>query len=491
MDQGGPFQPMFSPPGKNLILMCDAYKFSHYKLFPPGLTHAQFYLESRLGARWPRTIFFGLQYCIQEYLQGRVVTEEKIQEAKEFCHLLFGADEVFNKAGWKHVLEDHGGYLPVRIWAVPEGSSVPAGVPLLTVENTCPQCAWLVSYLETKIVQGCWYPCTVATQSQAIRQLVKDWVMKSAPDNLPALDWMVHDFGYRGVSSEETAALGAAAHLLSFNGTDTVAGDIMLRNHYGAKGLVSGSIPASEHSTVTSWGPDGEEQFLLNCLEKYPTGLLANVIDSYNPERYIMEYAARHRDKILARDGKMVFRPDSGNPSEMVVDVLHWLHNVFGAAKNSQGFWELNPKVGVIYGDGMDFHTINDLHSAVNSAGYAATNVAVGSGGGLLQKLDRDTQRFAFKCCWVQLVVDGKPVPRAVFKKPATDPTKDSKGGYLTTVWENGDLTTSTLDWPPKYNAGDGIDTRPDVFAMRRVFENGTQPTSDSLDQIRARVRAS
>jgi nicotinamide phosphoribosyltransferase len=263
---------------------------------------------------------------------------------------------------------------------------------------------------------------------------------------------------------------------MSFRGSDTLAAEVFLRQWYVADEHISGSIPASEHSTVTAWGEHGELDCLRNMLKQYPTGLFANVIDSYDYRRYLMEYVPQLKNEILARDGKVIFRPDSGDPQSVVVEVCEMLEKTFGSTQNAKGYKLLHPKVGVIYGDGMRPETINQLYSTLAYHGWAASNVAVGSGGGLLQQVNRDTQRFGFKACWGMR--GGKPI--SIQKNPVGDHGKQSKGGFLSVTNVDGVLTTVSREQEPVNLVGNELKT---------VFLNGrcTQPPP-TLSSIRRRV---
>ena len=234
---------------RNLVLQTDSYKFTHWKQYPPGTEYVYSYLESR-GGMFGQTLFFGLQYYLMRYLQGSVVNEEDVREAQDFVGRHIGPGQ-FNLNGWMHVVHAHGGRLPVVIKAVPEGSSVDVQNVLMTIENTDPRCYWLTNYLETLLLKV-WYPITVATLSQSIRRVMLAALQRSGDPSL--IDFKLHDFGYRGVSSEETAGIGAAAHLINFKGTDTVAGIRVLQTFYQTKEIEGFSIPAAEHSTITAWG---------------------------------------------------------------------------------------------------------------------------------------------------------------------------------------------------------------------------------------------
>src|ERR1700744_1165175 len=297
---------------RNLVLETDSYKFTHWKQYPPGTEHVYSYLESR-GGMFPQTLFFGLQFYLRKYLSGIVVNEEDVIEARAFVdkHIAPG---MFNFDGWMHIVRKHGGRLPVAIKAVPEGSLVGIQNVLMTIENTDPKSYWLPNYLETLLLKV-WYPITVATLSQAIRRVILGFLQRSGDPSL--IDFKLHDFGYRGVSSEETAGIGAAAHLINFKGTDTVAGVRLLQHYYQSQEMEGFSIPAAEHSTITAWGRENEDQAYANMLTQFPEGLVAVVSDSYNVyEACEKLWGGMLREQVENRAGTLVVRPGSGKPRE-------------------------------------------------------------------------------------------------------------------------------------------------------------------------------
>lgn len=419
---------------KNILLLTDSYKVSHHKQYPPGTETVYSYFESR-GGDFPETVFFGLQYFLGEYLAGSVVSPAKIEAAERLFARHFPGGSFFHRAGWQHIIDTHQGRLPIRIKAVPEGSVVPTGNVLMTIENTDPACYWLTNYLETLLVQV-WYPCTVATQSRAMKQIIG--AALRATGSIAQLPYKLHDFGFRGVSSVETAGLGGAAHLVNFQGTDNLAGILCAQEHYGAE-MPGISIPAAEHSTLTSWGRDHESDAYRNMLHQFPTGFVAVVSDSYDVFHACRSiWGGELKADVLARDGTLVVRPDSGDPPSVVVQVLEILGERFGTTTNAQGFRVLDPHVRVIQGDGVDREMLVKILDAVRTARWSADNIAFGSGGGLLQKLNRDTCRYAFKCS--AATVDG--IERDVFKQPATDQGKRSKRGRLKLIVDGGRYQT-------------------------------------------------
>lgn len=452
----------------NPLLLTDGYKLSHWKQYPPGTTRVFSFLESR-GGPFPFTTFFGLQHVLKEYLVGPVVTAEAIVEARELSRAYFGDAGIFNEAGWQRILEVHGGRFPVEIRAIPEGTRVPIRNALMTVVNTDPALPWVTNYLETLLSQ-LWYPTTVATQSRLMKDTIARALERTGTTGDTA--FKLHDFGFRGSTSVEASALGGAAHLLNFQGTDTLSALALLGRSYHATG-VGFSIPAAEHSTITSWGRDHEADAYRNMLEAFPNGLVAVVSDSYNVYRACGElWGGALREQVLARNGTLVVRPDSGHPPEVVVRVLEILGKAFGTRTNEKGFKVLDPHVRVIQGDGIDRVMLGTILEAMEAAGWSADNLAFGSGGGLLQKVDRDTMKFAFKCSAVE--VDG--TWRDVLKDPVTDPGKRSKAGRLMLVRDADGCRTVV----------EGQTDLPNQLVP--VFRDGELLVDETFDTIRARA---
>jgi nicotinamide phosphoribosyltransferase len=449
----------------NILLLTDSYKVSHHKQYPPGTQAVYSYFESR-GGEFPETVFFGLQYILEEYLAGPVVTADKIDFAERVFAKHFSSDSFFHRAGWKHIVDAHQGRLPIRIKAVPEGSVVPTGNVLMTIENTDPACFWLTNYLETLLVQV-WYPCTVATQSRTMKQTIAAFLQETGTPAL--LPFKLHDFGFRGVSSVETAAQGGAAHLVNFQGTDNVAGIVHAQRYYGA-GMPGFSIPAAEHSTITAWGREHEADAYRNMLHQFPVGLVAVVSDSYDVLAACRKiWGEELKADVLARDGTLVVRPDSGDPPTIVVQVLDILGEAFGTSLNDKGYRLLDPHVRVIQGDGIDREMLKKILEAMRASQWSADNIAFGSGGGLLQKLNRDTCKYAFKCS--AATVGGRE--RDVFKQPATDRGKISKKGRLKLILRAGQYATvrDTIDHP-----------EPDL--LQDVFLNGELKNRQTWESI-------
>lgn len=457
---------------KNSILYdLDSYKASHYLQYPASTTSMFSYIESR-GGKFDETVFFGLQYYIKEYLLHRVTVEEVDQAVK-----FYKAHGVpFNYDGWMYIAKELDGKLPVRIRAVPEGMVVPFKNILVSIESTDPNVPWIASWLETMLVRV-WYSINTATISYHARKLIYEYLKKTCEDPGLEIGFKLHDFGSRGVSSQESAAIGGAAHLINFLGSDTIVG-IRMANEYYNCDMAGFSIPAAEHSTITAWGRENEVEAYRNMLRQYakPGGLLAVVSDSYDIYNAVENiWGEELRQEVIDSGATVVIRPDSGDPPEVVSKVLSLLALKFGFRVNKKGYKVLN-HVRVIQGDGVNLDSIFEILKRIEDLGFSAENLAFGMGGGLLQSHNRDTNKFAMKCSSV--VVDGKE--RDVFKDPVTDKVKKSKKGRLDLVRVSGShgsaIATVQLD--------EGQVCRDDSL-METVYLNGELVREYSFDEVR------
>ncbi|KAG8508478.1 Nicotinamide phosphoribosyltransferase [Galemys pyrenaicus] len=345
---------------------------THYKQYPPNTSKVYSYFECRekktenskiRKVKYEETVFYGLQYILNKYLKGKVVTKEKIQEAKEVYKEHF-QDDVFNEKGWNYILEKYDGHLPIEVKAVPEGSVIPRGNVLFTVENTDPECYWLTNWIETILVQS-WYPITVATNSREQKKILAKYLLETS-GNLDGLEYKLHDFGYRGVSSQETAGIGASAHLVNFKGTDTVAGIALIKKYYGTKDPVPGySVPAAEHSTITAWGKDHEKdafEHIVTQFSSVPVSVVSDSYDIYNACEKIWGEDLRHLIVSRSTEAPLIIRPDSGNPLDTVLKVLDILGKKFPVTENAKGYKLLPPYLRVIQGDGVDINTLQEIN---------------------------------------------------------------------------------------------------------------------------------
>ena len=466
---------------ENIVLLADAYKYSHHKLYYPGTTKIYSYLESR-GGQFDETVFFGLQYFLKYYLEGNVITKEKIDTAESFLQQVFGRSDVFDRSKFDYILEKHNGRLPVRIKAVPEGTVVPVNNVLMTIENTDPECFWLSNFLETLLMQV-WYPCTVATVSREVRKIVEEYFEETASEtSKSAIDFVLNDFGFRGVSSVESAGLGGAAHLINFMGSDTLVGSLMAKRYYDAKKVYGVSVPATEHSVCTLLGEEGELEIFKHILKTFPTGIVACVSDSFDIFRACSEYwGTELKDMVLSRDGVLVIRPDSGDPVFTLLRVFDILLDKFGYTINEKGYKVLPPQVRVLQGDGVNVQAIRSIYGALKVNGISAENLLLGMGGALLQKVDRDTQKFAFKCSYAE--INGKAVD--VQKHPVeidghgklVQSFKTSKAGQLKLIRTDTGFQTVRKETSTGYED-----------QMITVFENGEIINSVSFEEIKERA---
>ena len=463
----------------NLILNTDSYKASHWLQYPPGTDATFFYVESR-GGQYERTLFFGLQAIIKQSLL-RPITHADVDEARDF----FAAHgEPFNEAGWHRIVDVHGGRLPIRIRAVPEGSVVPTHQALVTIESTDRHAYWLPSYLETLLLR-LWYPVTVATVSWHAKRTIRKFLLKTSDDPEGQLPFKLHDFGARGVSSIESAGLGGAAHLVNFLGTDTVSGVLTARAYYGEQ-MAGYSIPAAEHSTITAWGKDHEVDAYRNMLRQFakPGSLVAVVSDSYDIYHAIdQHWGTSLRQEVIDSGATVIIRPDSGEPVDVVHQCLERLEAHFGSTLNNKGFRVLT-NVRVIQGDGVNPASIRQILERITAAGFSADNIAFGMGGALLQRLDRDTQKFALKCSAAH--IDG--AWRDVYKDPITDKGKTSKRGRLTLIRNDALDLYRTISVPPEVERIEDMQIPLGYrHALQTVYENGRLERDWSLAEIRAR----
>jgi nicotinamide phosphoribosyltransferase len=469
--------------------MSDSYKGTHWPQYPKGTTEVYSYLESR-GGKFNNTLFYGLQIIIKKHLMGQVVTEQKIQSAKKLWDTHIGPG-AFNEAGWRHILEKHNGHLPIKIKAVPEGTVVPTSNVLVTVVNTDPEVPWLTNYIETLLLQV-WYPITVGTLSREIKKVLVDYLSKTTSLDSEGLknqvSFMLHDFGYRGASSVESAGIGGSAHIINFLGTDTIAAIETAQEYYNTDNILAFSIPASEHSTITSWGEANEVKAMENMLDSYPTGTVACVSDSFDIIRACGQYwGGVLRNKILQRDGRLVVRPDSGDPVETLRQVFKILWNRFPGTTNEKGFKVLHPNIRVIQGDGVNYESIKDILNMMVEEGFSVENIAFGMGGALLQKVDRDTQKFAFKCS--HIVINGESVD--VRKNPVeinekgerVTSFKKSKSGYLKLMSKDEQNSVFEQMFTQEHSQDEIGDL------MVTVFENGVLLKEWTFEEIRERAQ--
>lgn len=430
------------------LLATDAYKLDHRRQYPQGTE----FVYSNLTARGTRisgvgaTVFFGLQAYLQRLAQNWQVffdltgaeLEPVLEGYERFVATLLGP----NSIGVQHFRDLHAvGYLPLRIRAAREGSLIPLRVPYLTVENTDARFFWLTNYFETQLSAELWQPITSATIAWNNRRLLEERARRSG--ELGAVQFQGHDFSYRGMAGDEAAAASSAGHLISFTGTDVLPAIRYIERFYpGNNGeLIGASVPATEHSVMCAGGQDGELETFERLLDLYPVGILSVVSDTWDLWKVLTEYLPSRKDEILAREGKLVIRPDSGDPELILCGnpqapegsperkgVVNLLAETFGTVTNDKGYRDLDPHVGAIYGDSITYDRADAITRNLMDQGYASTAVVFGFGSYTYQYQTRDTFKMAVKATWVQ--VDG--VGRDILKDPVTDDgSKKSATGRL------------------------------------------------------------
>lgn len=461
---------MIRNPIYNLLLNTDSYKLSHFLQYPPHTEYISSYIESR-GGRFDEVVFFGLQYFLRAYL-STPITLENIVEADQVARL-HGLP--FNRNGWEQILKKYDGRLPLRIEAVPEGTLIANRQVMLQVVNTDPEFFWLPSFIETALLRAIWYPSTVATLSREIKKIIFKYLEETA-DDTNGIDFKLHDFGARGVSSHESAGIGGLAHLVNFQGTDTLTAVMFARQYYHCE-MAAYSIPASEHSTMTSWGIEAELNAYANMLDQFGAdgSVFAVVSDSYdlwNALEHI--WGDQLKDRVKNRSGVLVIRPDSGDPCETVLKTLTILMEKFGYSINTKGYKVLPDNIRIIQGDGVSLERIADILKVLKQHQISADNLAFGMGAELLQKVNRDTLKFAMKAS--AIFRDG--MWHDIYKDPITDQGKRSKKGRLALIQTNDGYETIGFD-----HLGEQENI------LTPVYENGELLQECTLEQVRQRAK--
>lgn len=470
----------------NPILATDSYKLSHAFAYPTNVVGMFSYIEARVDKR-NIVIPFGLQMWLKKFMLLPINLED-IDEAETLAKL---HGEPFDRTPWEYIYTKYNGYWPVTIRAVPEGTPVPSGQVIVTIECTDPNVFWVSSYLETALQRAVWYPTTIASMDYDIKKDIKHFYTISGAD-MSLLPFALHDFGARGVSSSESAEIGGAAHLVSFMGSDNIEG-IRAANYYYGEEMSGFSVPATEHSVECAYGSSYENEvtYLSETIKRLgkPGGIVSIVLDGYDVYRAAVILCTELKEQVIASGCKVVFRPDSGDMMEVVPRILAIQAAAFGTVTNTKGYKKIN-NVGIIQGDGVDHMSIKSLLGKVLALGYSADNVIFGSGGSLLQKVNRDTYKFAQKASAllvnVPTVVGAhggvfKKVWQPISKNPITDPGKKSKAGRLTLIRSKttGELSSALVGQFDNSQFDD---------MMVVVYNNGMICNKTTLKEIRERA---
>lgn len=472
---------------KNPLLATDVYKLGHMEQYKPGCNRVYSYLTTRSDRIFNKAIFFGLQYYLKQYL-CTPLTRDMGEELLKYREKILGynSPEVISKVMSLCDL----GYFPLSIKSLPEGTKTRPYIPQFTITNTHDDFYWVVGFVESLLLKV-WYSSTVATCSNKYRELIEQhWNECVNESNYFFKQLSVHDFGYRGDASEEGAAISGAAHLLSFIGSDTVPSLPFLEEWYNAdmSQSIMLSVPASEHSCMESFGKDNELDAFNHMLDTYPTGVVSIVSDTYDVFKVLTEFAEELKPKILARDGVCVFRPDSGLPENIICGepcegrpttpqqkgAIQLLFDTFGGELNSKGYIVLNPKVRLLYGDGMYYERFEKTLIRMEEMGFSPENLVIGVGG-ILRNWSRDTLGFSTKAVYVEMNHEGE----AIFKDPVTDHKKKSAKGLLCVLEDcDGEIWAKDECTWEEENTG----------LLREVFRDGVLLIDDSLANIRQRL---
>lgn len=480
----------------NPMLMIDGYKLDHRRQYPAGTTKVYSNWTPR-GSRVPgqnEVVFFGLQYFLDEYLMTRMNKDFFQRSLSEVCREYKSLVDSYlgpNTIGTEHIAALHGlGYIPLQFRALPEGTLCPMRVPCLTVENTHPDFFWLVNYFETLMSNVLWLPCTSATTAYRVRKMLDAAAAATGGD--PAfVPWQGHDFSYRGLAGLEAAVLSGAGHLLSFTGTDTIPAIPFVQRYYPVVGFLAGSVPATEHSVMSAGGSESELQTFERLLNLYPTGIVSVVSDTWDLWHVLVNVLPQLKERILARNGKLVIRPDSGDPADILCGngvaepegmmyparrgVIQLLWEIFGGTITPTGHKQLDPHIGAIYGDAINYDRAKEITERLAAKGFASTNVVFGIGSYNYQHVTRDTYGFAMKATWAE--INGQGVD--LFKTPVTDDgVKNSAKGRLAVLPVQGTLKCI-----------EGADGMAEVASvLEPVWRDGHFIRKEGFDRVRRRL---
>jgi nicotinamide phosphoribosyltransferase len=468
---------------RNGTLSTDVYKMGHMEQHAPGTSEVFEAHCTRSAKDFAEAMFFGIQYYLKKYFEGGRITRVQANEFLEIRSSIMGCPRNKEIGRKMYALADLG-YVPLRIRALPEGTIYPSVNCYMSVVNTHPDFHWLPGFLGSLLLKS-WYPSLVGTNSYHY------WKDIKSATGYP-VEFLVHDFGYRSDSSDGSAAISGAAHLIPFRGSDTVLAFPFIRDWYGPlPELVMGSVPATEHAVMCSYGENGEEEAFERMLDLYPEGILSIVSDTYDIYHVCTVILPKFKDKIMKRFGKVVIRPDSGNPPNVIcgnpegsheaerIGVLRLLGDLFGTVPGAHGKAMLDPHIGIIYGDGWYRGRYQECLKRIADMGFDPANLVVGVGG-LLRMGTRDTLGHANKA--TRIIRNGSPVE--LMKHPVTDPGKNSYKGLVMVVRDSeGKLATRdqvTADQEAS-----------DANELKVVFDNGVLVKDWTFDEVRENFQRS
>jgi nicotinamide phosphoribosyltransferase len=481
----------------NPLLLTDGYKVDHRRQYPEGtsLVYSNWTPRKSRIEGVNEVVFFGLQYFIKKYIiedfEQHFFSQPKDKILKEYARRInnyLGPNEV----GIEHIAALHDlGYIPMIFKALPEGAVVPIRVPMFTMYNTKPEFFWLTNYFETLLSAVVWMPCTSATIARQYRKILDKYAAEtsSTPD---FVNWQAHDFSMRGMAGIEASLISGMGHLLSFTGTDTIPAIDVLERYYHADSdaeLIGGSVAATEHSVMCMGTTEGEfDTFKRLICDLYPKGIVSIVSDTWDLWKVLTDYLPRLKNEISSREGRVVIRPDSGDPVDIICGnangkseverkgVIELLWDVFGGSVNAKGYKELIPQIAAIYGDSITLQRAEEICSRLKLKGFASTNVILGIGSYTYQYNTRDTFGFAMKATYGEVNGEG----RAIFKDPITDDgTKKSAKGLMKITLENGAYKlTDNVAWEEEKQG-----------ELVEIFQDGKLLVDWTLADIRKRMK--
>jgi nicotinamide phosphoribosyltransferase len=486
----------------NPLLLTDGYKTSHHQMYPEGTTLVYSNFTPRSNKYAPKgcdqVVSFGQQMVmkqIHEAFQNEFFSKPKdevCQEMKRELSMYLNTD--YDVSHFEALYDL--GYLPIHVKAITEGTLVPIKVPVLTIYNTHPDFYWVTNYLETILSNLLWKPMTSATIAHQYRKVLTRWQEKTDAEKSWFIDWQGHDFSMRGMDSVEAVISSGVAHLTSFMGSDSLPAIYGARKFYGDEGPVAGSVNATEHSVMCAGGKEDEVETFRRLLETYPTGILSVVSDTWDLWKVCTEHLVTLKEEIMNRDGKLVIRPDSGDPVDILCGVIlpnkkelvgvekrpnekgviELLWDVFGGTVNEQGYKVLDPHIGAIYGDSITIDRADEICRRLEAKGFASTNVVLGIGSFTYQYNTRDTFGFAMKATYVE--VDGEA--REIFKDPITDDgTKKSATGLLHVTKVMDDyVLIDKVTWGEEEGG-----------ELQTIYKDGNTFNKTTLNQIRKRLK--
>lgn len=510
----------------NPLFLTDGYKTGHHQQYPKGTTLVYSNFTPRSNKYAPKgcdqLVSFGQQMVmvqIHEAFQNEFFSkpkEEVCGEMKRELSMYLGTDYDVTHFEELHDL----GYLPIHVKGIEEGTLVPIKVPVLTIYNTHPKFYWVTNYLETILSNLLWKPMTSATIAHTYRKVLTKWQEKTDTEKGWFIDWQGHDFSMRGMDSVEAVISSGLGHLTSFSGSDSLPTIYGARKFYGEQGPVCGSVNATEHSVMCAGGADDEVGTFRRLLETYPTGILSVVSDTWDLWKVCTEHVKTLKEEILSRDGKLVIRPDSGDPVEILCGVpsIHTKHltlpknspelkgviellwDVFGGTVNEQGYKVLDSHIGAIYGDSITIDRADEICARLESKGFASTNVVLGIGSFTYQFNTRDTFGFAMKATYVEIKTEpydgmvGRHIvteqfgeyenyyveSREIFKDPITDDgTKKSATGLLCVEEIDGKIGLyDKVGWATE-----------DTGLLQTIYKDGEFQNITTLTEIRERLK--